>query len=236
MATERQIEANRLNAQKSTGPRTPEGKAAVRFNALKHGLHARVLVIPGEDQDELDALAFEYYGQFGPETAVARYLVDTLIHCDWNRRRLLRLQANIITALSGEDPSGPLARADRAALGSAPLDRVFRQLNAMERHYFRALAELQRQSERPPTQEIGFVPPEWWNSPPPPDRQPQRKFPWGRLSGCPLGPGRLPTGPSPPPRHPAARLASFPQWGRPPVGALWPRGFPRTRFRTHTRN
>ncbi len=160
MATQRQIEANRLNAQKSTGPRTPEGKAAVRFNALKHGLDARVLVIPGEDQDELEALNLEYYEQFRPETPVARYLVDTLVQCDWNRRRLLRLQANIIRSLCGEDSSDPFARADRAALGSAPLDRVFRQLNALERHYSRALAELRRLSEQPPAAEIGFVPQE----------------------------------------------------------------------------
>jgi hypothetical protein len=159
MATQRQIEANRLNAQKSTGPRTPEGKAAVRLNALKHGLDARLLVIPGEDPDELDALALEYYDQFRPETPVARYLVDSLVHCDWNRRRLLRLQANIIRSLSGEDPNDPFARADRAAFGPAPLDRVFRQLNALERQYFRALAQLHRPSEQPPVHEIGFVPP-----------------------------------------------------------------------------
>ncbi len=160
MATQRQIEANRLNAQKSTGPRTPEGKAAVRFNALKHGLDARVLVIPGEDQDELDALNLEYYEQFRPETPVARYLVDTLVQCDWNRRRLLRLQANIIRSLCGEGSSDSFARADRAALGSAPLDRVFRQLNALDRQYFRAFAELRRPSEQPPAAEIGFVPPD----------------------------------------------------------------------------
>jgi hypothetical protein len=160
MATQRQIEANRLNSQKSTGPRTPEGKAAVRFNAFKHGLDAHVLVTPGEDQDELDALALDYYGQFRPETPVARYLVDTLVHCDWNRRRLLRLQANVICSLSGEESAGPFAQVDRTALGPAPLDRIFRQLNALERHYSRALAELRRLPEQAPAEEIGFVPAE----------------------------------------------------------------------------
>ena len=64
MATLRQIEANRLNALKSTGPASPEGKAVSRFNALKTGIHAELQVIPGEDPAELDALAADYHRQF----------------------------------------------------------------------------------------------------------------------------------------------------------------------------
>ena len=52
MTTEAQIEANRANAQKSTGPRTPEGKATVAQNAVKHGLLARTAVLHGEDWEE----------------------------------------------------------------------------------------------------------------------------------------------------------------------------------------
>jgi len=59
MATPTQIEANRLNAQKSTGPRSAEGKAAVRFNALKYGVDAESLILPGEDQAQLEELRRE---------------------------------------------------------------------------------------------------------------------------------------------------------------------------------
>src|SRR4051794_38051552 len=46
------LAANRANAQKSTGPRTPDGKAASRLNALTHGLCARIPLVPGEDPEE----------------------------------------------------------------------------------------------------------------------------------------------------------------------------------------
>ncbi len=52
MATAAQIAANRRNAQKSTGPRTPEGNAVVAQNAIKHGLLAQEVVIKGEDPGE----------------------------------------------------------------------------------------------------------------------------------------------------------------------------------------
>jgi len=52
MTTEAQVAANRLNARKSTGPRTEEGKAKVALNAVTHGLRARGVVLPGEGPDE----------------------------------------------------------------------------------------------------------------------------------------------------------------------------------------
>jgi hypothetical protein len=54
MPTILQIEANRRNAQNSTGPRTDQGKAVSRFNALKTGIDARSHVIPGEDPNVLE--------------------------------------------------------------------------------------------------------------------------------------------------------------------------------------
>lgn len=56
MPTPKQIAANRRNAKKSTGPRTPAGKSNVRLNALKHGLTAQSVVLPFEDADAYEAL------------------------------------------------------------------------------------------------------------------------------------------------------------------------------------
>jgi hypothetical protein len=55
MTSDRKAEANRRNALKSTGPKTPEGKAAVRLNALKHGLLSQEILLPGEDEEALNA-------------------------------------------------------------------------------------------------------------------------------------------------------------------------------------
>ena len=67
MATQAQINANRANALKSTGPRSAEGKSASRFNALKHGIDAASIVIPGEDPAEYEALAAGYHQSNCPQ-------------------------------------------------------------------------------------------------------------------------------------------------------------------------
>ena len=56
MPTQKQIEANRRNAQKSTGPVTLEGKAVCAMNAFKTGLYAASLIIPGEKLEDLEEL------------------------------------------------------------------------------------------------------------------------------------------------------------------------------------
>ena len=141
MATYAQVNANRLNAQRSTGPRSDEGKAASRFNALKHGIDARSLVIPGEDPVHLEALALEYFGQCDPVGALERYLVETLVHDDWNRRRYTLIESQILQ-------ESPDAFTGKAA------QQISRRLAYTERSYFRALKELRRaQKERKAQQE-----------------------------------------------------------------------------------
>src|SRR4051812_27482757 len=82
MSTLSQIEANRRNSQLSTGPRTPEGKAVSRFNALKSGINAKAQVIPGEDPAELEAMTQGYHHDWAPTTYLERFLVDSLIRSD----------------------------------------------------------------------------------------------------------------------------------------------------------
>jgi hypothetical protein len=95
MATPAQIAANRLNAQKSTGPRTAEGKAASSTNALKSGIYAQSLIVRGEDPAELEALREDFYTAHQPESADERALVDTLVHSEWTLRRLRKCAAQL---------------------------------------------------------------------------------------------------------------------------------------------
>src|SRR5882724_11319377 len=95
MATPAQINANRANAQKSTGPRSPEGKSASRFNALQHGLDAKSVIIPGEDPAEYEQLAQDYQAEFRPASPSEAFHVDTMLRADWNKRRLQKLEAEL---------------------------------------------------------------------------------------------------------------------------------------------
>ena len=81
------------NCQRSTGPLTPEGKHAASGNALKSGIYAEALIIPGERAQDLETLTAEYHDRFHPTTPEARNLVDSLIRHSWLLRRLAVIEA-----------------------------------------------------------------------------------------------------------------------------------------------
>ena len=95
MSNLRQIEANRRNAAKSTGPRTESGKAVTRLNALKTGIDAATQVLPGESPEEFAALLAEYYDRHRPSIPEQRLQVDILVSCEWLLRRLRRVEHQI---------------------------------------------------------------------------------------------------------------------------------------------
>jgi hypothetical protein len=151
MASVAQLTANRANAQRSTGPRSEEGKAASRFNALTYGLEARSRVIPGENPAELESLAAAYYRQFNPVGPLEDFLVETIVAADWNRRRYTRVEAQLYRMLMSlsDPPSDAAAAFGGDVTGAKILQSAFRQSASAERSYFRALTELRRaQKER----------------------------------------------------------------------------------------
>ncbi len=145
MASLKQIEANRLNARKSTGPRSVEGKAASSMNALKSGIDANAHVIRGENAADLEALTAEYLGRFQPATPEERLHVDTLIRGDWQLRRLARAEAQVWDyGIEYDIRHDEFVAGQVAITRSDTFARLQRRIEAAERSYQRALHELER--------------------------------------------------------------------------------------------
>ena len=83
----RRAEANRKNAQKSTGPRTAEGKARSRFNAVKHGMRAATPVLPGEDKAAFDDRLERWTRNLAPRDDVEQFLVKRAVELSWQLER-----------------------------------------------------------------------------------------------------------------------------------------------------
>ena len=138
MATEKQIEANRRNAQKSTGPRTLEGKAAVRLNALRHGMHARTVVLPGENRQEFNDLCDVLEAEWQPRTATELFYLEQMAVSQWKLTRMEVGEADVYHEVTGAKTQIPL------------LDRLWQAQCRMERSFARAQRELERiQASRP---------------------------------------------------------------------------------------
>ena len=101
MSTVAQMAANTANAQQSTGPITEEGKAASSLNALKHGLTANTVLLPGEDEAAYRALCDETLNHWKPADAHEKGLLQILCDTQWRLARCSRLEA---TALSADIP------------------------------------------------------------------------------------------------------------------------------------
>jgi hypothetical protein len=93
--TEAQIRANRENAKKSTGPRTPEGKAASSRNGLTHGLCAEKFIFPGEDSEEYLLLLQDLFHTFRPVGPAEEKLVTCIAAAQWRLDRAPSLEAGI---------------------------------------------------------------------------------------------------------------------------------------------
>src|SRR5471032_811207 len=155
MATLNQTDANRRNAQLSTGPRTAEGKLASSMNALKTGIDAESSVIPGEDAAALADLTERFYQDCQPQTAIETILVDNIVRAAWRLRRFDRIDAEIliytIEDTNYPSPNAPIGKAFHQSSGTQ--SRLQRRINDTSRLQREAIKDLQRlQAERLPTQ------------------------------------------------------------------------------------
>jgi hypothetical protein len=93
MTSDRQIKANKQNAQQSTGPRTVDGRARVALNALKHGLTGKQVVLPGEDPAEFDSFRSDLIADLAPRGALEEILAEKIVTDTWRLRRVPVLEA-----------------------------------------------------------------------------------------------------------------------------------------------
>ena len=141
MTSDKQIQANRRNARKSTGPKTEEGKAQSRVNALRHGLTAGQAVLPHEDEDDYEKLREGMLESYAPADSAELALVEELVNAYWRLLRLHRVENRY-----WEHLGGCYNRADEGiaeALLQSPDKQTrnfFRYYAQVERSYYRALA------------------------------------------------------------------------------------------------
>ncbi len=116
MSTKAQIRANRRNAQKSTGPRTNEGKAAVSQNAIQHGLSARQTIINSENQADFDLYRERMFAELAPASPMEFMLAERIVTLSWRLKRAGRIQNQTIDALNTDNTFGPLNKLKQSLL------------------------------------------------------------------------------------------------------------------------
>ena len=137
IVSDKQQKANRQNAQKSTGPTTPEGKSAIRFNALTYGLRTCETILPFENEKEYSDLWDELDADWQPQTRTERLYLETMVTSQWLLKRLADSEKLIYECIAHiEERFKTLAY-------------VYKQRAQLERSFRTAIADMkQSQMER----------------------------------------------------------------------------------------
>ncbi len=124
MLTEAQITANRLNAQKSTGPRTAEGKAVASQNSVKHGLLAEQDVITSESEADFNLYRQQLLDELSPVSPMESMLAERIVTLSWRLKRAGRFQNQAIDTLHSNLTNDPMKKITqslyRSILGESP--------------------------------------------------------------------------------------------------------------------
>jgi hypothetical protein len=143
MATQAQTEANRANAQKSTGPATEEGKAASSQNGWKHGLFGVFRVLENEDQVAYTLFLADLIDEHQPTTPTETILVENMAQHHWLRNRALYFQSHYFDCADGPD--------------TAKISLFMRYENMHERAFHKCRNELIKLRAEKKKEEIGFA-------------------------------------------------------------------------------
>lgn len=134
--SEIQLTANRKNARKG-GVKTIAGKLVSRYNARKHGLLSKEILLPTEDAKDLSQLEAGIVATLKPQDDFQRSLVDVIVSCLWRKRRAIRYEGQSLESdKAWQYYFGPCS-------GVIPSDIIMRYEIALDRQMYRALMELQ---------------------------------------------------------------------------------------------
>ena len=166
MASSSQIAANSRNAQHGTGPRTDEGKRASRMNALKHGMSARIVVLPYEEEFEYQEMRGELIQSYAPANNQELMLVDQVAAGYWRTMRARAYEREMLTgqvrARKLDHGLSPVPNCNSDDLATAVVlvkqdpasfENYFRYDASIERSYYRAITALERLQARRVRQE-----------------------------------------------------------------------------------
>jgi len=147
MSTEKQIEANRENG-KLGGVKTEEGKAVSKYNALKHGILSKEVLLEGEDEKTLIEIGKRLRTELGPQTELELVLVDRITANVWRLRRVMQIEREMMD----DDRQDSFSDVNKT-LGKAlsydfanhdTYGKLIRYEASIERGIYKALHELQR--------------------------------------------------------------------------------------------
>ena len=146
--SQKQIEANRENGKKG-GVKTEEGKAVSRYNAIKHGLLSKEVLLNGEDEKTLIEIDRRLRTELQPQTELELVLVDRITANVWRLRRVMQIEREMID----DDRKSTFSSDGVKTLGQAlsydfanhdTYGKLVRYESSIERGIFKALHELQR--------------------------------------------------------------------------------------------
>ena len=152
MSTDKQIDANRENAQHSTGPTSEEGKEISSFNRFKHGLCGRFMMIAGESPQDFNRLVTWLHEENTPGTTEETMLISKMAEHFWLAQRAQTLQTETLNAAEYEGAYGSLSRQERDQKFIA----FMRYASNHERGFHKCQEKLRKLRNDREKKEIGF--------------------------------------------------------------------------------
>jgi hypothetical protein len=139
MSSQRQIDANRQNAQNSCGPTTPEGKQRSSRNAVKHGFTGQSLILSPEEADLYKAFVQDYFDDYAPHDAATKQLTQQLADAHWSLQQIFVQQSNVMTLINAATDQLSQAADPIAALTTlGPLTKTLQTYTIYEQRRRRA--------------------------------------------------------------------------------------------------